>query len=199
MTDFKKPLFCICALLAALTAPLSAQEPWDVHLKLTAGMMNNAEDNQLGQNKVYGLAIAGAYPLTLKGHGVLEGGYKVFPTTTITETSRYIDDLSDIYFVSLMYRHDLWRNGIYLQGGLRVSNTRTVRDIITKGVGIDGKDVRDRIRGKRDTKAGLCFAVGYRLTDLCSVEVGASSASFSNLAGKSVSGTIFEIALCIHR
>jgi len=196
MLNLKKIVFA--ALLTAFAGPLAAQEPWDVHLKLSAGIMNNAEENHLGQNKVYGLAIAGAYPLTLKGYGVLEGGYKIFPTTTITENyNRFTDDLSDIYFAGLLYRHDLWRNGIYLQGGLRVTNTRTVRDLIYKNS--DGSRDRDRIRGNRETKAGWSFAAGYRLTDLLSVEIGASSAGFNNLEGKSVSGTIFEIALCIHR
>jgi len=197
MTSLKKILFF--ALLVVLAAPLAAQEPWEVHFKLTAGMMNNAEKNLLGQNKVYGLAIAGAYPLTLKGHGVIEGGYKIFPTTTITEDTVLDDYLSDIYFASVLYRHDLWRNGIYLQCGLRVTNTRTVEDIIYKGMGPNGGDVRERIRGERKTNAGWYFGAGYRLTDLCSVEFSASSAGFKNMAGASVSGIIFEVALCIHR
>jgi hypothetical protein len=200
MTPLKKALFSALAFALAFALPLAAQEPWDPHLKLTAGTMGGAEENSLGQNKVYGLALAGAYPLTLSGFGVLEGGYKVFPTTSVAIVGNTtIDDLSDIYFMGAMYRHEIWRNGVYVQGGLRVCNTRTVRDIIRHGMGVDGKDDRERVRGTRETKAGWCFAVGFRLTDLWSFEIGASNASFTNLEGTPVGGTIIEAALCIHR
>jgi len=190
MIDLKK-IFLTTALAVGLT-PLFAQEPWDSHLKITAGLLNNAEENYLGQNKVYGIAIAGAYPLTIHSSGVVEGGYKVFPTASTSYGLTVVDDKTDIYFAGAMYRYELWRNGIYLQGGIRAMNTKTVRDVISS----DAKETR---KGERETKAGWCFAAGYRLTDLWSVEIGASSASFKNISGVVSSGTIFEIALCIHR
>jgi hypothetical protein len=197
MNDLKKIFFAL-TLSVGLT-PLYAQEPWDVHFKFTAGMMNNAEENVIGQNKVYGLAIAGAYPLSIHGTGILEGGYKVFPTTTSNYGITVVDDQSDLYFAGVMYRYELWRNGIYLQGGIRASNTRTIRDMIYKGTGENGKDNKEKLKGDRQTKTGWSFAVGYRLTDLWSLEFGASSASFKNVDALAVSGTIFDIALCVHR
>lgn len=193
MTDLKK-MFLGAALAIGFT-PLLAQEPWDPHLKLTAGLMNNAESNYIGQNKVYGVTLAGAYPLfTIHGSGILEFGFKTFPTAAVSDGSLTFDDQTDVYFASAMYRHDLWRNGIYVQGGLRVTNAKTVRDMIYLGVG-----EKVTIKGSRETRAGWCFGAGYRLTDLWSFEVGASSAGLKNVGGKSVTGTIFEIALCIHR
>jgi len=197
MKDLKR-LF-IATALAVGFMPLRAQEPWDAHIKLTAGMMNNAEENFLGQNKVYGLAIAGSYPLSIHSAGVLEFGYKVFPTSSVNFGNVTIDDLSDSYFASIMYRYELWRNGIYLQAGVRGANNRTIRDMLYLGAGNDGKNIRERIKGKRQIKAGWCFAAGYRLTDFWSLELCASSASFKNVEGLVVDGTIFDVALCIHR
>ena len=189
------------ALAAVATLPLVAQEPWDPHFKLTAGMMGNAEDKQIGQDKVYGVALAGAYQLTIKGSLVAEGGYKIFPTTslTINDGTTVVDDQSDMFFVGVMYRHELWRNGLYVQGGPRVTNARTIRDTIFLRAGENGKDIKESEKGGRYSKVGWALGVGYRLTDLWSVEFGASSASFKNLEGQQVNGTIFEIALCIHR
>jgi hypothetical protein len=189
----------LAALLLAAAPPLAAQEPWDPFLKLAAGTMGGAEENMIGQNKAYGLGLGGAYPLTLRGFGVVEGGYRIFPTTSVSAGSTTIDDLSDAYFASAMYRHEIWRNGVYVQGGLRAGNTRTIRDVIRRGMGAGGRDVRERSKGPRETKFGWCLGAGFRLTDLWSVELGASNASFNNLEGAAVGGTIIEVALCIHR
>jgi len=196
MMNWKKRLFAW--LLATLALPLVAQEPWDVHFKITAGTISGAAENQIGQNSIYGLAVAGAYPLTLKGHGLIEGGYKWLPTASVTEDYTRVEDSSDVYFANVMYRHDFWRNGIYAQGGIRLANTRTVRKVATKYSSYD-EEHWEKAKGIRATRAGWCLAVGYRLTDLWSVEIGASSVGFNNVAGASVSGTVFEIALCIHR
>jgi hypothetical protein len=197
MTTMKR--FLQALLLSALALPLAAQEPWDAHFKITAGSMGSAEENSLGQNKMYGFALGGAYPLTLRGFGVVEGGYKVFPTTSVTSFGTTTDDLTDVYFFGGMYRHEIWRNGVYVQGGVRICNTLTTRDIIRHGVGMGGRDDMERVKGLRETSAGWCFAVGFRLTDMWSVELGASSAGFNNIEGEAVGGTMIEAALCIHR
>ena len=197
MIDLKK-MFLATALTAGLT-PLLAQEPWDSHLKLTGGLMNGAEENYIGQNKVYGVALAGSYPLTIKGSGVLECGYKVFPTTSTSYGLTVVDDKTDIYFAGAMYRHELWRNGIYLQGGIMATNTKTLRDMIYKGAGENGGDVKEKRKGERETGAGWYFGAGYRLTELWTLEISASSVGFKNVDGVTSTGTIFEIALCIHR
>ena len=189
------------ALAAVVALPLVAQEPWDPHFKLTVGMVGNAEDKQIGQNKVYGVALAGAYQLTIHGSVVAEGGYKIFPTTslTINDGTAVVDDQSDMFFAGVMYRHELWRNGLYVQGGLRVTNARTIRDTVFLGAGENGKNLKESLKADRHSKAGWALGVSYRLTDLWSVELGASSASFKNLAGQQINSTIFEVALCIHR
>jgi len=197
MVYLKKLL--LAALLSAFALPLAAQEPWDVHFKLTAGAISGAESNSLGQNKVYGLGIGGVYPLTLSGFGVIEAGYKWLPTLSVTTGSTRVEDYSDFYFVGGQYRHEIWRNGVYVQGGLRAVNTRTVRNVIGIGLGVGGGNSKARSKGVRGTHVGWSLGAGFRLTDLWSVEVGLSNASLSNVAGASVGGTIAEFALCIHR
>jgi opacity protein-like surface antigen len=183
-------------LLIALATPLAAQEPWDPHLKLTAAVVADAVENKLGQNRAYGIALAGAYQLTIHGSAVVEAGYKVLPTTSVTEGSVTLDDKSEVFFVGAMYRHELWRNGVYLQGGMRASNTMTGRDIITK---IGSDKTREKERGIRETKLGWCLGMGFRLTDLWSIELGYSPITFNNVAGTPIKATLLEIALCIHR
>ena len=189
MVYLKKLL--LAALLSAFALPLAAQEPWDVHFKLTAGAISGAEASSLGQNKVYGLGIGGVYPLTLSGFGVIEAGYKWLPTVSGIDGVKRVEDYSDFYFVGGQYRHEIWRNGVYVQGGLRATNTRTVRSEF----GLS----KTKRKGPRETAVGWSLGAGFRLTDLWSVEVGLSNASLSNVAGASVGGTIAEFALCIHR
>jgi hypothetical protein len=192
--DLKK-LFAALALAAA--PPLAAQEPWDVHLKLTAGVLKIAVDNQLGQNRAYGLGIAGAYKLTLQGYGTLEGGYKVLPTTSVTSGLQTIDDRTEIYFVGAGYRYEIWRNGLYAQGGLRASGAKTIRDIIVAKP--DGGKEREKEKADRRINVGWCLGLGFRLTELWSVELGASSLAFQNVAGKQPKGMLIEASLCVHR
>jgi hypothetical protein len=189
----------VAALLFCPALPLAAQEPWDAYFKLAAGTMGGAEENMVGQNKCYGLALGGAYPLTLRGHGAVEFGYRIFPTTSVSGGYTTVDDLSDIYYACAMYRHEIWRNGVYVQGGVRGGNTKTIRDVIRRGVGVGGRDERTRLKGPRETNFGWCLGAGFRLTDLWSAELGLSNATFNNLEGASVGGVVIEVALCIHR
>ncbi|MDR2562238.1 MAG: hypothetical protein LBC63_10790 [Holophagales bacterium] len=192
MTDTKKMFFA--AAFAAAALPLASQELWDPHLKLTAGMATNAEDNYVAQNRAYGLALAGAYPITVKGAVVFEGGYKFMPPTSQTYGTTVIDDKTDIYYAGAMCRYSLWRDGMYVQAGARGTNARTVRTTTNKGVGLWEKS-----KAAREVKTGWCFGLGYRLTNLWSFEVTASSAGFINLTGNQINSTIVEAALLIHR
>jgi len=191
MTDTKKMFFA--AAFAAAALPLASQELWDPHLKLTAGIATNAEDNYVAQNRAYGLALAGAYPLTVKGAVVFEGGYKFMPPTTITSGNTVTDDKTDIYYAGAMLRYALWTDGIYLQAGARGTNARTVRTMTNKG------DWRIKSKADREVKPGWCFGVGYRLTSLWSFELTASSTGFKNLPGNQINSTMVEAALLIHR
>jgi len=159
--------------------PLASQELWDPHLKLTAGIATNAEDNYVAQNRAYGLALA----------------YKFMPPTSKTyDGNTVIDDKTDIYYAGAMYRYSLWTDGIYLQAGARGTNAKTVRTTTNKSVGL-----RDKLKADREIKTGWCFGVGYRLTNLWSFELTASSAGFKNLLGDQINSTSVEAALLIHR
>jgi len=192
MTDTKKMFFA--AVLTAASLPLASQELWDPHLKLTAGIATNAEDNYVAQNRAYGLALAGAYPITVKGAVVFEGGYKFMPPTSTTSGATVTDDKTDIYYAGTMLRYTLWIDGIYLQAGARGTNARTVRTMTNKGVGM-----RDKVKAAREIKTGWCFGVGYRLTNLWSFELTASSTGFKNFQGNQINSTLVEAALLIHR
>lgn len=191
-----------CFFLASLTVavmPLGAQELWDPHFKLTAGLVTNADGSHIGQNKAYGVALAGAYPLTVRGSGVLEGGWKIMPTSSESSGTTIVRDDSDIYFLGAMYRHEVWRNGVYLQGGIRGTNAKTTRQIVYMGAGENGTDALEKLSANREIRFGWCLGAGYRLTDLWSFEVGASSVGFKNVLGQAKSGMLVEVALVIHR
>ena len=197
MTDTKKMFFT--AVLTAASLPLASQELWDPHLKLTAGIATNVEGNYIAQNKAYGLALAGVYPITVRGATVFEGGYKFMPPTSQTYGMTSVDDKTDVYYVGAMYRHWLWRDGIYLQVGARGTNARTVRITTYKGVGENGSDLWERSKAPREVKTGWCYGAGYRLTSLWSFELTASSVGFKNISGTQTNGTFVEAALLIHR
>jgi hypothetical protein len=190
MNDLMKIVFA--AGLAVGSVPLAAQEPWDPHLKITAAIMPSAPESLIGQNKVYGVALAGAYPLSVHGSGVVEGGYKFFIPTSRNFVLSTLDDNSNIYFLGAMYRHELWRNGVYVQAGARATNAITTRKIISG-------NIWERLKADRKTAAGWCVAAGYRLTHMWSVEIGASSATFMNVDRQSKSGIMIEAAMVIHR
>jgi hypothetical protein len=190
MNDWMKMIFA--AGLAVGSIPLAGQEPWDPHLKITAAIMPSAVDGLIGQTKIYGVALAGAYPLSVHGAGVIEGGYKFFIPTTRHFGMSTVDDKSNIYFLGAMYRYELWRNGIYLQAGARATNAITIRKTFhTEGW--------DKLKADRKAAAGWCAGAGYRLTHLWSFEIGASSPTFLNVDRQTKTGTMFEAALVIHR
>jgi hypothetical protein len=197
MIDMKKLFFA--AALAAAALPVLSQELWDPHLKLTAGIAANAEENYIAQNKAYGLALAGAYPIIVRGAAVFEGGYRFMPPTSQTSGMISVDDKTDIYYAGAMYRQWLWRDGAYLQAGVRGTNAKTVRTITYKGIGENGSDLWERSKADREIKAGWCFGLGYRLTNLWSFEMTASSVGFKNIFGEQTNATIIEAALLIHR
>jgi hypothetical protein len=191
MIDLLKKLSVIGA--ASVIIPLAAQEPWDPHLKLTAGLVSGVSENFIGQDKAYGLALAGAYPLTAANSCVFEFGYKFMPSATTSYDGWYsVDDRTNFYFASAMYRYELWRNGIYVQGGIRAANAQTIRRT-------NYSDGWEKDKAGRHTSAGWCFATGYRLTGLWSVEIGASSVGFKNISETTKNATVIEVALVIHR
>jgi len=179
--------------------PMVAQELWEPQLKFTAGSLNVGQEDYVGQSKAYGFVLGGVYPLHKSGGAVIEGGYKLMPNSTTGSGLTSVKDDSDIYFLSASYRHELWRNGIYVQGGLRGTNAKTMRRIIYKGAGENGADAIEKYGADRETKFGWCLSAGYRLTDLWSFEVGASTVGFKNVDGVAKNATIFEVALIIHR
>jgi hypothetical protein len=191
MNDLMKMIFA--SGLAVGSIPLFGQEPWDPHLKITAAIMPSAVESLIGQTKLYGVALAGAYPLSVHGAGVIEGGYKFFIPTSRHFGMSTVDDNSNNYFRGAMYRYELWRNGVYVQAGARATNAITTRKTFYNNEGWD------KVKADRKAAAGWCAGAGYRLTHQWSVEIGASSATFLNVDGQTKTGIMIEAALVIHR
>jgi len=188
-----------CLLGSAVS--LQGQDLWDSSLKLSAGVMSGADKAGLGQNKTYGLGIAGAYPLTLNHVVVFEGGYRVFPTTTQSDIGMKIDDKTDGYFVGASYRYrftqGFW-DGLYLQGGLRLQNLRAQRDLTEFGAASDGSDLRTVFKGERVASTKPVLGVGFRFTERLSLELNLSGLEVQNVKGESKSGTVIEMVLGMH-
>jgi len=121
------------------------------------------------------------------------------PPTSMSSVGMSVDDKTDIYYAGAMYRFSLWKDGMYLQAGARGSNARTMRTTTFIGVGQNGTDVSEKSKAPREIKTGWCFGAGYRLTNLWSFELTASSVGFKNLPGSQVNGVLIEAALLIHR
>lgn len=188
-----------CLLGSAVS--LQGQDLWDSSLKLSAGAMSGADKAGLGQNKTYALGIAGAYPLTRSQVVVFEGGYRVFPTATQASPGMDIDEKTDGYFFGASYRYRFTQgtwDGLYLQGGLRLHNLRTQRDLLEYGAAPDGSDLRTSLKGARTSSTKPALGVGFRFTERLSVELNLISLTAQNVKGESKSGTVIELALGMH-
>lgn len=189
------------ALLAAATHPLQGQDLWDSGFRLTAGMMSGADTAELGQNKTYGLAIVGAYPLTPRHGLVFEGGYRLFPTASQTLSGLRLDDKTDGVFLGAAYRYHFVRgrlDGLYCQGGLRIHALRTQRDVVEFGAASDGSDLRTALKGARTTSARPMVGAGFRFTERLSLEVNLVGIEAENVKGVAKSGTLVELSLGMH-
>ena len=185
--------YCLAAL--CLCAPaLMAQEPWDSSFKLVAGNFSGAESALIGQNRNYALAMEGAYPLSRRGSVAFDLGFRVFPTTTVhPSTHAYLDYKTDGFYASALYRHQLWLDGIYVQGGLRASRYKDALDSISND---DGSRVT--LKGSPEFSVKPILGLGYRFTAKLSLEANAAPLSVQNVAGQTKSGTLVEVALGIH-
>jgi hypothetical protein len=175
---------------------LQAQEPWDGGFKLTSASFSGAAEAYLGQDRAYGLAIFGTYPLGRSASLAFEGGYKFLPSTTHGFASTSWDDKSDGYYGSAFYQHRLWADGFYLQGGLRLAQYVAVRRAnFSPG---DGSSVLTTYHGNYTTTLKPVLGAGYRMNAKYSLELNLVPTEMKNVDGQSKTGTMVELALLVH-
>lgn len=178
--------------LGLMAGPLLAQEPWDPSFNLLAGQVSGLEDARIGQNKVLGLSMQGAYPLTLHGSVVLDFGYRYTPTQSLSFGSWMQENKNDAFFASAWYRHELFFDGFYLQGGLRSVQTRSMRREIIGSVG------SEHYKAPAQKLFTPVLGLGYRFTDKISLDAHYSRAKFLSLDNASKTSGVIELALGIH-
>lgn len=189
------------ALLLGSSPFLHGQDLWDSSLKLSAGSIKGAEVAGLGQNKLYGLGVEGAYPITRNHLVVVEGGYRVLPTTSRLSGALTLDEKTDGYMGAIAYRFQFTRgllDGLFLQGGLRRYSLRTQQDTLKPGGAADGSNLRTTLKGARTTSTKPVFGAGFRFTESLSLEVNFTSLQGENIEGISHSGAVVELALGLH-
>jgi hypothetical protein len=178
-------------ILAACGAAAHAQEPWSTGFRLVAGTFSGAVDAHLGQDKNFGLAMWGAYPLTRNASLEFEGGYRYFPATS-TPGHRF---KTDGYYGGAMYRHKLWFEGFYLQAGARVWALKAEEKVTVKEPDGDRTLV---YKGPTDKAIKPVVGVGFRFNAHYSAQVNLAQAEFSNAFGGAKSGNVIEAALSVH-
>jgi hypothetical protein len=182
--------------LASVGPAACAQEPWSTGFRLVAGSFSGATDAGLGQEKNYGLAMWGSYPLTRAGSLEFEGGYRYFPGATSGTKSLSLRNKSDGYYGGAFYRHKLWFEGFHLQAGLRVWAMKATQTSTV--VNEDGTSTRVEVKGPGGTSMKPVLGAGFRLNSHYSISFNAAQAEFKNAAGGTKSGTLLEGALTIH-
>lgn len=178
--------------LALAVVPASAQEPWDTSFTLLAGMVSGAQNGLLGQDRSLGLSAQGAYPLTRKSFMVFEGGYRYLPTTTVRSGSSSMDFKSDGFFGSVYYRQEVLVQGLWVQGGLRMSQ---MRNMLLERTGTYSLD---HGKGPQTVSVAPALAVGYRFNEKYGVEAGISSLAIKNQSGEEKKATTLDLGLSIH-
>lgn len=182
--------------LLALGPAASAQEPWSSGFRLVAGSFSGAADAGLGQDKNYGLAMWGAYPVSRDGSLEFEGGYRYFPGATSASKTLTLRNKTDGYYGGAFYRHKLWFEGFHLQAGLRVWALKATQT--STAVLEDGSTSKVEVKGPGGTVVKPAFGAGFQLNQHYSISLNAVQAEFKNAAGGAKSGTLLEAALTIH-
>lgn len=182
--------------LLAMGPAAAAQEPWSSGFRLVAGSFSGAADAGLGQEKNYGLAMWGAYPVSRNGSLEFEGGYRYFPGATSTAKTLTIRNKTDGYYGGAFYRHKLWLEGLHLQAGLRVWALKATQT--STAVMDDGSTSKVEVKGPGGTVVKPAFGAGFQLNQHYSISLNAVQAEFKNAAGAAKSGTLLEAALTIH-
>ena len=197
-----KPVRKLHTLLAALAvgAGLQAQDPWQGGFKLTAASVSGASQASLGQDRGYGLALFGAYPLGRSSAMAFEAGYRFLPTTTHGTGSTYNDDKTDGYYGSALFQYrllfDRIPEGLHVQAGLRVSQYLTNRR--SNFLPGDGSSLLTKYRGEYATAVKPVLGLGYRLTEKYGLELNVSPTDMKNVDGLAKTTTMVELALLIH-
>lgn len=182
--------------LLAQGAAAGAQEPWSAGFRLVAGSLSGAADAGLGQDKNYGLAMWGAYPVSRNGSLEFEGGYRYFPGDTTTSKTLTLRNKTDGYYGGAFYRHKLWIEGFHLQAGLRVWALKSTQ---TSTVALEGGgSSKVEVKGPGGTVMKPVVGAGFRFNERYSLSLNAAQAEVKNASGASKSGTLLEASLSIH-
>lgn len=182
--------------LATFGPAAHAQEPWSTGFRLVAGSFTGAVDAGLGQEKNYGLAMWGSYPLSKAGSVEFEGGYRYFPGATSGTKTYTLRNKTDGYYGGAFYRHKLWFEGFHLQAGLRVWAMKATQTSTVMNE--DGTSTRVEVKGPGGTSMKPVVGAGFRFNTRYSMSLNAAQAEFKNAAGATKSGTLLEAALSIH-
>lgn len=209
---------------------LSAQEASPFAFKMSGGPVVG----QLGQ--VFGDAgfsfggdLEYTRPLGKDASLVYSFGYRAFPgdnqlvslipvsvaatgvNPTIYETRNRLVE-GDGFFIGAMYRRDVWMDGLYAQGGLKlgrikVAETDTGTQMVTNGTAIANTNATtaailaiNAIASKREvtaTSLGLTVGVGYRISDRYAIEINATQVSAKSQSTSSKSGLTTDFAFSV--
>lgn len=116
------------------------------------------------------------------------------------------------FSIGAMYRKDVWMEGVYAQGGLKigrikVAETDTGTQMVTTGVAIPNTNTTtaailaiNAIASKREvtsTSVGLTVGLGYRISDKYSIEVNATQVKAKSQSTGSKSGVTADLAFSV--
>lgn len=193
--DAKRTILALAGVLA-LAPALRAEEPWSGGFKLTAATLPGAADARLGQDRAYGLALFGAYPIGRNGGLAFEGGYRFTTATVHTVPGYSYEDKTDGYYGGAYYQYRLPWEGLYLQAGARLSQMVTARR--TNFLPGDGSSLLSKSRGDYATSLKPQVGAGYRLNGQYAFEVLAGPLDLQNVAGAKKTSTVIEVAFLVH-
>lgn len=191
------------ALAAALLLgmPCAAEDLWDPAFKLSVGSFSGAQEAHLGKDQLYGLTAEGGYPLFRNGSLVLELGYRQLPHHTQVEGQDSVDAKTYGWLGSALYRHSLGKGfwtGLFVQGGLRLTQMQSQADVVMKGAGPSGEDLLTHHHGDKTQAVSLVLGVGFRFDEKLSLELGLSKMKAENYLGQELDKTVLEFSLGIH-
>ncbi len=184
--------FAFVAALMVAPPVLMAQEPVDTSFKLVAASVGDQEKAGLGQDRQYGLTIAGDYPMTRRGAICLEGGWQYSPSSSREVGINRLEDRRDLYHLGVIYRQGVLLDGFSVQGGLRfTSSVVTTRTYL-------GATTWVRDHGPRHGAFAPVLGLHARLTDKLSVEINGTRLATKDRAQVVRTASVLEVALGVH-
>lgn len=222
----------LASLALALACGLSAEDGIGYAFKMGGGPLNGSAKSLFGEAGFsFGADFEISQPMGKEAALVYSLGYRNFPgdnvllsfiPTAVTATGvnpTYYETRNRLtegggFFIGAAYRKDVWVDGFYLQGGLKVgrvkvSDTDTGTRITTNGTAISNTNVTTptsailaitAIASKVETSStslGVSFGAGYRITDRYSVEVNLTTVNLKGPAAGSKSGVTSDFSFSV--